>query len=181
MMHTNESASMKHLFNIETLFRQILYSKQKSIEWLNMGFKTVWERENDPVVITSQVRLLLSREELEKIRTIAIRRGVWYKTLNKAERALVELTFRIVKKIRSFVLNRALTSIIEKLQASLEGRVAVLMRKVGQPLAQKISLIAQSWGSVSAVRWKSDQSFVKFLAVMYMNAPRMFRDRCTSP
>jgi hypothetical protein len=179
MMHTNESASMKHLLNIETLFRQILYSKQKSIEWLNMRFKTVWERENDPMVSTSQVRLLLFREELEKIRRIAIRRDVWYKTLNKAERALIELTIRIVKKIRSFVLNRVLTSIIEKLQASLEGRVAVLMRKVGQPLAQKISLIAQSWGSVSAVRWKSDQSFVKFLAVMYMNTPTVFRDECT--
>jgi len=131
------------------------------------------------MVETNQARFMLSREKLAKIRTIAIRRGVWYRTLNRAERALVELTIRIVKKIRSLVLNRVLTSVIEKLQATSEGRVAVLMRKVGQPLAEKISLIAQSWGSVSAAQWRSEHSFIRFLAVMYMNTPTVFRDECT--
>jgi len=127
------------------------------------------------MVKTSQARLMLSREKLEKIKKIAIRRGVWYKTLNKVERALVELTIRIVKKIRSFVLNRVLASIIEKLQASLDDRWAVPVQKVGQPLAKKISLIAQSWGSVSAFQWKSEHKFIRFLTVMYINTPSAFR------
>jgi len=137
--------------------------------------------EKDSMVKTNQIRFMLSREKLTKIRTIAIRRGVWYKALNKAERALVELTIRIVKKIRSLVLKRVLTSTIEKLQASLEGRVAVLMRKVGQPLVEKISLIAKSWGSVSAFQWKSEQCFIRFLTVMYINTPNMFRDEYMHP
>jgi len=139
------------------------------------------EGKTDSMVRTNQIRFLLSRGKLAKIRTIAIRRGVWYKTLNKAERALVELTIRIVKKIGSPLLNRVLTSIIEKLQASLESGVAVQLLKVGQPLAEKISLIAQSWGSVSAFQWKSDHGFIRFLAVVYMDTPHMFRDEFTFP
>jgi len=131
------------------------------------------------MVETNHARFMLSREKLAKIRAIAIRRGVWYKALNRAERAHVELTIRIVKKIRSYLLNRVLTYIIEKLQAFLEGRVAVLIAKVGRPLAEKISKIAQSWGSVSAFQWKSEHSFIRFLAVMYMNTPSVFRDECT--
>lgn len=119
----------------------------------------------------NQTRFMFSREKLIKIRTMAIRRGVWYRTLDKAERGLVELTIRVVKRIGSLLLKRVLASIFRKLQTAMENRIAYLATKVGKPLAEKLSLIAQSWGNESAFLWKTEHHFIQFLAVMYHNTP----------
>jgi len=119
-------------------------------------------------------RTWLSGKELAKIRAMAIRRGNWYRTLNKIERALLDLTIRVVKKIRSFVLSRILASIIEKLRIRTECSIAVLFLKVGQPLAEKISRIANKWGNTSADSWSADNSFAQFLAIMHINEPSLF-------
>jgi len=119
----------------------------------------------------NQTRFLVSREKLVRIRTVAIRRGVWYKALDRAERGLVELTIRIVKRIGSFLLKKVLASILRKLQTAMENRITYLARKVGKPLAEELSLIARSWGNVSAFSWKTEHTFIQFLALMYLNNP----------
>jgi len=165
-----------HIGNLDKFYIQ----NQKQLN-NQMNLKNSERRANESMVRTNNARFKLSRETLIKIRIVAIRKGVWFKTLSKAERALVELTIRIVRKIWSPLLNRVLTSITEKLQASLEGRVTALMRKVGHFLAEKIGMIAQSWGYVSASKWKSEHGFIRFLAVMYLNSPRMFGNKGTRP
>ncbi len=119
-------------------------------------------------------RTWLSGKELARIRAMAIRRGNWYRTLSKTERALLDLTIRVVSKIRSFVLSRILASIIEKLQIRTECNIAVLFHKVGQPLAEKISRIAHKWGNTSADNWSADSNFAQFLAIMHINEPSLF-------
>jgi hypothetical protein len=114
-------------------------------------------------------RLLLSGRELARIRARAIRRGDWYKTLSKTERALFDLTIKVVRRIRSFVLSRILASIIEKLQIRTECNITILFHKMGQPLAEKISGIAHRWGNTSADSWSADSSFARFLAIMNIN------------
>jgi hypothetical protein len=119
-------------------------------------------------------RTWLSGKELARIRAMAIRRGNWYRTLSKTERALLDLTIRVVRKIRSFVLIRILASVIEKLQIRTECNTAVLFHKVGQPFAEKISRIAHRWGNTSADSWSADSSFAQFLAIMHINEPSLF-------
>ena len=87
----------------------------------------------------------------------------------------MELTMRVVKRIRSFFLARVVTSIVEKLLDAMESRVTRLMREVGQPLAQKLSGIAQKWGNNSAASWIADPGFRQYLTVMYMNMPSVFK------
>jgi hypothetical protein len=106
---------------------------------------------------------------LAKIRTKAIRKGVWFRMLNRAERAQIELTVKIVKRVRSLLLTKVLISLMTRLVIALESKVERLTREVGRRLAKRIGLIAQSWGHVSAFLWKSDHSFVRYLSVMYMN------------
>jgi len=124
------------------------------------------------MVRINQTRFMFSREKLIRIRTVAIRRGVWYKALDRAERGLVELTIRIVRRIGSLLLKRVLTSVFKKLQTAMENKIAHLSRKVGEPLAEKLSLIAQSWGNASAFLWKTERNFIQFLAIMYLGSPR---------
>jgi len=116
-------------------------------------------------------RLLLSGKELARIRAMAIRRGIWFKTLSKTERALFGLTIGIVRRIRSSVLGRVLVSIIAKLQVNSKDGRATSLHSLGRTIAEKMSMIAQAWGNTSAVNWSVDREFIRFLEVMYLNTP----------
>lgn len=107
--------------------------------------------------------------ELTKIRFISLRRGVWFKVLNRLERGLMNLTLMVTRKVRSRVLASALRSIIEKLLYALESKVEQEMRRIGVPLADKISRIAQKWGNRKAREWAKDVGFIQYLAIMQMN------------
>jgi hypothetical protein len=116
----------------------------------------------------------LTRSMLANVRIRALRRGIWFRVLNRLERAGIDLTLKVVEKVRSSVLTKMLASIVAKLSKALESRVARTMREVGYSLAQQISLIAQEWGNKSAVKWKADHGFVQYLAVMCLNNSSMF-------
>ena len=113
------------------------------------------------------------KKELAKIKSKAIRRGVWFKVLTRAERAQMELTIKIVKRIRSCFLAKVVTSIVEKLFNAMESKVSRLMREVGHPLARNLSETAQKWGNKSAKHWSQESDFVQYLTIMYLNKPLM--------
>jgi hypothetical protein len=120
-------------------------------------------------------RGLLEKNELVRIRTMAMRRGLWFRVLSRGERAQVDLTMRIVKRIRSFFLAKVLARIVEKLLIAMESKVVRLTREVGSALAQKLSDIAQNWGNRSASEWIAYPGFKRYLAVMYINTPSVFK------
>ncbi len=111
------------------------------------------------------------KNALAKIKAKAMRRGVWFKVLTRAERAQVELTMKIVKRIRSNFLARIVTSIVEKLLEAMESKVSRLMREVGEPLAHNLSVAAQKWGNRFAKSWSKDLGFIQYLTIMHLNKP----------
>lgn len=117
----------------------------------------------------------LSRDELIRMRARAIRRGVWFRTLTRSERAQMDLTVRVVKKVRSFLLARVLASLVKKLLEAMESMVGRMRRVVGSPLAEKLSQIAQNWGNASATRWAKDLCFIQYLTITLMNTSAMFK------
>ena len=94
----------------------------------------------------------------------ALRRGVWFRALNSAERGILDLTMRYVATIKSTTLAKVVTAIITKLQCAMECVVDRWVRTVGLPLARKISSVAVSWGNHLASRWADDHAFARFLA-----------------
>lgn len=117
----------------------------------------------------------LGNNELVRIKARAMRRGVWFRVLTRAERAQIELTTRVVKRIRSFFLARVVSSIVEKLLDAMESKVTRLMREVGPALARKLSRTAQEWGNKLAHQWAEDPGFGRYLVVMYINTPSVFK------
>lgn len=120
-------------------------------------------------------RYPLSRSQLSKLRGKACRYGFWFRVLSRAERGLIDLTIRVVAKVRSLVLARSLISIVEKLEGAMESRVTHLVKVVGRPLAQKLSEIAQSWGNKAACSWVVDMDFIQYLAIMQGNLSLIHR------
>lgn len=117
------------------------------------------------------IRHPLTKERLCEIKRRAIRRGVWFTVLSKLERACVDVTIRVVDKVRSLFLAKLLTRIAKKLSDAMENKIARLIREVGHQLALKISQIAHAWGHSSAAQWLTDLKFIRYLAIIKLNNP----------
>jgi len=123
----------------------------------------------------------LRRGPLAMLRLKALRCGAWFSRLKGDERRYMELVIRVVDRVCSPRVVKLLAPLIKKLLdamggiEALEGKVAHRMKTVGRSLARKISLIAQGWGNKSAVRWLDEPGFIRYLTIMDMNLPPMFK------
>ena len=112
-----------------------------------------------------------TRRKLVEVKRKAIRRGIWFTALSRVERGCVELTIKVVGRVRSLLLAKVLTAVLEKLSTAVENKITRLMREVGCELALKISRIAQTWGYASATQWAVDLTFIRYLTVIKVNTP----------
>lgn len=107
---------------------------------------------------------------LNALKVRSMRRGVWYRVMSRLERAQVDLTLKVVRRVHSPILARVLDSIIEKLESALENRVLIRIYSVGFPMALRLSRMAQGWGNKSAQAWAQDLGFARFLAIIGLNS-----------
>src|SRR2546425_11905006 len=104
----------------------------------------------------------ITREVLVGLKTRGLRRRLWYSTLSRIERGLVDLTIRWVDEVRSGRLTETLVRILAKLAMALEtGMGRVLMR--GRILAMKVSELAVGWGNRPAYSWRFETAFANAL------------------
>ena len=113
--------------------------------------------------------------ELALLRARALRKGVWFRTLNRVERSIVELTMRCVNTISSNKLTSTLRKIVEKLKTALESPVRALAQSIGRQLAGLASKLASSWGNPHAHAWARDERFAFFWAICYLNMPDYYK------
>jgi len=96
----------------------------------------------------------------------ALRRGLWFRTLNSAERAIVDLCLKVKQgmDVKSPRLLRVLMEIAKKIIRALKSpsRVEAWIR--GFKAALMLSRIAVSWGYEKAKEWARDLNFITFLA-----------------
>jgi hypothetical protein len=107
-----------------------------------------------------------SRDCLARVRRRALRSGCWFSVLKQRERMLLDLTIRVVEKVRSFTLAGLVSRIVGKLLEALESRVIRLMRVEGRKLAERVSRVGVGWGLRSAKLWAGDRGFIQFLTVV---------------
>lgn len=107
----------------------------------------------------------LTSQNLAKLRLKAVRRGVWFRDLKQGERKLLSLTIRVVERVRSFVLARLVSRIVDKLCEAMESRIFRLMRTKGRSLVERICKIAEAWGNHAAKFWAKDRGFIQYLTV----------------
>jgi len=111
----------------------------------------------------------LTKQGLMKVKSKALRIGTWYKTLSRMERAIVDLTIKCVEKVRSNILARAISTIINKLLQSLGESFMERAERVGYKITEKLCVIGERWGNKACSTWKCDSCFVKFLGVNTLN------------
>jgi hypothetical protein len=111
----------------------------------------------------------IDKRQLIKLKTKAMRAGVWFRALNRIDRVLIDLTIRVARCVRSSILAKCILSITRKLEGLLESRLVRAIREIGFSLARKLSLLAQKWGNEAAKEWANDFGFARYLAVMKLN------------
>jgi hypothetical protein len=103
------------------------------------------------------------------MRRKALRNGVWFKVLDGAERAILNLVPRYVSTPRSAKLIDMLAKIIVKINNASKSQIHYIISQVGMPLARRLSGTAQKWGHKTAADWALDGGFWRYLAIMDMN------------
>lgn len=108
---------------------------------------------------------IFSRDSLLRLRRRALRQGLWFKALNRVERALVQLTARCIESPSSPRLLAILSQIVGKLNAFVVESFNGLIERLGTPLAERIALLGQRWGLTNADAWKTDIHFIRYLGL----------------
>ena len=126
-------------------------------------------------VLQDNAFIFLNKTQLMKLKLKAMRSGAWFRALRRIDRVLIDLTIKVAGTVRSVTLAKSIFALVGKLEGIMESRLSRVTREVGFPLAQKVSSLAQKWGSTSAKIWASDSSFAHFLAVMHINNPKTFK------
>ena len=117
---------------------------------------------------------MYTRSFLVKVRRKALREHVWWRTLDRVERAIIDLTIRVVNKVRSEALGVEIVKILKKMKEALKSRFVKLMENYGLERARRFSEQAQSWGCKNAGAWAYDFDFIRYLIIIEMNNPEGF-------
>ena len=111
---------------------------------------------------------------LLEMRRKAIRRGVWFRVLDRVERGILSLTARVVDRVESAVLGVELVKILSKLRDALKSGFVRRMEEYGFGRAREVAAQAVAWGYMAARAWASDSGFVRYLTLIDVNKPTGF-------
>ncbi|MFB0543628.1 MAG: hypothetical protein ACETVR_02490 [Candidatus Bathyarchaeia archaeon] len=117
---------------------------------------------------------MFTRSFLVGVRRKALRRRVWWRALDRVERAIVDLTIRVVDRVRSEALGIEIVKALKKLRDALKTPFVRLMETHGVERARRLSQQALAWGHRGAEGWGHDFGFIKYLTVIETNNPLGF-------
>jgi hypothetical protein len=106
---------------------------------------------------------------LVEVRRKALRRKVWYGTLDRVERGILSLAAEVVDRVESFVLGVELVKIIRKLNEAMKSRFARCRDEFGFRRARVVVGQALSFGYEMAAGWASDLDFIRYVTFIRVN------------
>ena len=111
----------------------------------------------------------VNRTQLTELKLKALRAGVWFKVLQRIDRALIDLALKVNSVVRSFTLAKRILAVAKKFEEALQNKLARTAVAIGVTLARKLSEIAQGWGNETAKVWATDLDFVRYLGLTRLN------------
>ena len=117
---------------------------------------------------------MFTREFLISVKRKALRKGVWYRSLDGIERGILSLAARVVDRVESVVLGVELVKILGKLRDALKSGFVRRMEEYGMGKARELVHFAEVWGNGVAGKWAFDWGFAMYLTVLDFNQPPGF-------
>jgi hypothetical protein len=110
----------------------------------------------------------LTKEGLVFLKRRALRSKAWFR-LDSLERAVVDLTIKVVERVRSSTLAGIILGIAEKLRQWMKPSFKEMALSVGRLLAERAVRIAEAWGGREAKEWLKELGFIIYLGVSWLN------------
>lgn len=126
-----------------------------------------------------RLRRIFTSHFLAKIRKKALRNGCWWSALESSDRAFLDLTIKVVRRVRNENLCQILKKIIKRLQDSFKSTFLKFVEFHSLVKAKRLSKQALSWGSRDASSWAHDPLSAKYLTVIEVNCPVGFTETGT--
>jgi hypothetical protein len=105
---------------------------------------------------------------LSAVRLRAMRKGVWYHSLDRLERGILTLASRVVDEIHDTVLGVELVKIIAKIR---DASVSGFVRHVETFGVLKAKEIVAQVRAFEGLEWSADSGFARYLAFLDFNQP----------
>jgi hypothetical protein len=105
---------------------------------------------------------------LSEMRLRAMRKGVWYRALDRLERGILTLASRVVDEVHDVVLGVVLVKIVAKIRDATASRFVRHVETFGVLRAREI--IAQV-RVFKGLGWLDDGGFARYLAFLDFNQP----------
>ena len=101
----------------------------------------------------------------------ALRRGVWYTSLDRVERGILSLAAQVVDRVESVILGVVIVNILGKLRDALKSGFVKRIEEYGVEKAKALIHLAEVWGNGTAGKWGFDWAFARYLTVLNLNRP----------
>jgi len=108
--------------------------------------------------------------QLRVLKRKALRKRIWFSSLSKIDRAIIELTFKLVPRVRSETLNNLLRLMMDKLNFALQSDFIRNIKEYGYKRCEELAKISESLGLTFSKEWINDSNFAWYLTATYMNS-----------
>jgi hypothetical protein len=107
---------------------------------------------------------------LSEMRLRAMRKGVWYRALDRLERGILTLASRVVDEVHDTVLGVELVKIFAKIRDATASRFVRHVETFGVIRVREIIEVTDKWNDAAGRLW-SGHSFARYLAFLDFNQP----------
>ena len=101
----------------------------------------------------------------------AMRKGVWYRALDRLERGILTLASRVVDEVMDSALGVELVKIIAKIRNATASRFVRHVETFGVLQARVVCGQALGFGFAGARSWALDEGFARYLGFLDFNQP----------
>ena len=114
---------------------------------------------------------MFTRKFLSEVRRQALRRRVWYSTLDGLERGILTISAKIINGVKSNLLNIQIVRIIAKLRDACKSGFVRHMERFGVERVRIVQAEAIKWGYLGAATLSRDLGFIRYLMFLDFNQP----------
>jgi hypothetical protein len=109
---------------------------------------------------------LFTRRFLYDLRIKALKKGIWYKTTSRLERGIINLSIKILDKVKSSALGIEIVNIVANLKKMLKSPFLKHMETYGIKQASKIAEYASILGYNGAKSLFHDNDYVRYITLL---------------
>ena len=124
-----------------------------------------WDNSKYYLVWYYHILRLISPGFLKAVRKKAMRKRVWYNSIDGLERGIVNLTICLVENIESLTLLNVLKNILNKIKESSKSVFIRYYETYGLSKAEKVVKLAVGFGCEYATTWLNYSSFSRLLTL----------------